>query len=134
MVSPDSSPQAGGPRAERRLKIAYLVNQYPHVSHSFIRREIAGVEAQGVTVERFSIRRPPVNLVDPADVAEQKRTRVLLGAGPIALLVALLGAALKRPRAFLGAWARRCASVAAPIAGSCDIGFTSPRPVSCCAG
>ena len=103
MVSPDSSPEAGDPRAARRLKIAYLVNQYPHVSHSFIRREIAGLEAQGVTVERFSIRRPPVNLVDPADLAEQKRTRVLLGAGPLGLLGALVGAALRRPGAFLGA-------------------------------
>lgn len=85
------------------LKIAYLVNQYPHVSHSFIRREIVGLEAQGFVVERFSIRRPPVNLVDPADLAEQKRTRVLLDAGALGLLVALGAALLRRPGAFVGA-------------------------------
>jgi hypothetical protein len=43
------------------MKVAYLVNQYPHVSHSFIRREIIALEAQGLTVERFSIRRRPRN-------------------------------------------------------------------------
>ena len=36
------------------MKVAYLVNQYPHVSHSFIRREILALEAHGVTVERFT--------------------------------------------------------------------------------
>jgi len=104
MVSSDSRPEGEGPSvATRGLKIAYLVNQYPHVSHSFIRREIAGLEAEGLTVERFSIRRPPVNLVDPADLAEQKRTRVLLEAGPVGLLLALAGAVLTRPGAFVGA-------------------------------
>lgn len=94
-----------GPAASlvRGLKVAYLINQYPHVSHSFIRREIAGLEAQGLTVERFSIRRPPVNLVDPADLAEQVRTRVILDAGPLGLLSALILAALPRPGAFLKA-------------------------------
>lgn len=98
MPAPPSSavPRTAG------LKIAYLVNQYPHVSHSFIRREIVGLEAQGFTVERFSIRQPPVNLVDPADLAEQKRTRVLLSAGPVGLLVALTRAMFTRPAAFIG--------------------------------
>jgi colanic acid/amylovoran biosynthesis glycosyltransferase len=36
--------------------IAYLINQYPKVSHSFIRREIAAIEAQGLQVERFAMR------------------------------------------------------------------------------
>jgi colanic acid/amylovoran biosynthesis glycosyltransferase len=38
------------------MKIAYLVNKYPKVSHSFIRREIAALEACGLLVARFSIR------------------------------------------------------------------------------
>src|SRR5450432_280839 len=101
-MNPDSAAAAAPPSAGG-LKIAYLVNQYPHVSHSFIRREIVGLEAQGFTVERFSIRRPPVSLVDPADLAEQKRTRVLLDSGPLGLLVALGGALLRRPGAFIRA-------------------------------
>ena len=36
------------------MKVAYLVNQYPHVSHSFIRREIVALEAQGIAVTRTS--------------------------------------------------------------------------------
>ncbi|HEY4186202.1 MAG TPA: glycosyltransferase [Polyangia bacterium] len=91
------------PQPGRGLKIAYLVNQYPHVSHSFIRREIAGLEAQGFAIVRFSIRRPPVDLRDAADVAEQKLTRVLLGAGALGLLRALLAVFVTAPAAFVTA-------------------------------
>ena len=79
------------------LKVAYLVNQYPAVSHSFIRREIAALEARDVTISRFSIRRPSADLVDPADVAEARATRVLLAAGPVALVTAWLGAFVAAP-------------------------------------
>ena len=82
------------------MKVAYLVNQYPHVSHSFIRREIVALEAEGLVVERFSVRPPPADLVDPADVAELAKTRQLLRAGAAKLLLALLGTALRSP----GAW------------------------------
>jgi glycosyltransferase involved in cell wall biosynthesis len=82
------------------IAVAYLVNQYPAVSHSFIRREIAALEAQGITVERFSIRPPPAALVDPADIAEQRKTRVLLRAGAVGLLGALAAAAVRAPGAF----------------------------------
>ena len=93
---------AGSPGASA-FKVAYLVNQYPHVSHSFIRREIAALETQGIAVERFSIRPPPVDLVDPADRAEQRKTRVLLRAGPFRLLVTLVGTAVREPVKWLAA-------------------------------
>ena len=86
-----------------RVRAAYLVNQYPHVSHSFIRREIAGVEAAGVGVLRVSVRRPGVKLVDLGDQAEERLTRVLLDAGAAMLAAALLQAALGRPLRLLGA-------------------------------
>src|SRR5262249_40236655 len=93
-----------GPRQEGTVcKVAYLVNQYPHVSHSFIRREIVAVEAQGVAVERFSIRSSGSALVDASDQAEQKKTRVLLAAGPFGLLTALLGTFFTRPFRWLKA-------------------------------
>ena len=38
------------------MRIAYLVNQYPAVSHTFIRREILALEKQGHEVLRISIR------------------------------------------------------------------------------
>jgi colanic acid/amylovoran biosynthesis glycosyltransferase len=83
------------------LKVAYLVNQYPHVTHSFIRREIIALEAQGVAVERFSIRRPPVNPVDAGDLSELKKTRTVLGPGAAGrLLTAAVVTVLTAPGAF----------------------------------
>jgi colanic acid/amylovoran biosynthesis glycosyltransferase len=97
------SAPGSGEDSSKRLKVAYLVNQYPAVSHSFIRREVAALEASGIGVERFSIRPSPPGLVDPADQAEQKRTFVLLGAGAGALVGALLGEAAHSPVAWLHA-------------------------------
>ena len=63
------------------MRVAYLVNRYPKVSHSFIRREIAGLEACGHEVLRYSVRPPDPGLVDPEDLAEAAQTRVLLAGG-----------------------------------------------------
>jgi|GEM_PF-2487029 len=79
------------------MRIAYLTNQYPKTSHSFIRREIAALEAQGVEIERFSIRPTQEELVDPADKAEREKTRALLSAGALHLLLALAVCCLSRP-------------------------------------
>jgi glycosyltransferase involved in cell wall biosynthesis len=79
------------------LKVAYLVNQYPHASHSFIRREILALEALGLTIERFSVRPSGESLVDPGDQSEQKRTHVLLHAGASGLILALVGTLLTQP-------------------------------------
>jgi colanic acid/amylovoran biosynthesis glycosyltransferase len=80
--------------------IAYLINQYPKVSHSFIRREIAAVEAGGIKVVRFSLRSCAAELVDDADHAELKHTRIVLDQGLVVLLSRLLQVALTRPRRF----------------------------------
>lgn len=64
--------------AGAKLRVAYLVNQYPKVSHSFIRREIAAVEHCGVHVERFSIRASGEEFPDEADRLEVNKTRVVL--------------------------------------------------------
>lgn len=85
------------------MTIAYLVNQYPKVSHSFIRREIAGVEACGIRVARFSIRTCGSELVDEVDKLEQELTQVVLGIGKVGLLFALLRVVLTRPLRFLSA-------------------------------
>lgn len=81
------------------MKIAYLVNVYPKVSHSFIRREIVALEAQGIEVVRFSIRRP-IDMVDSADHAEAKRTNVVLEAGLSGLVRATASIAFKQPMAW----------------------------------
>lgn len=84
-------------------RVAYLVNYYPKVSHSFIRREILELERQGVAVERIAVRGWDADLVDPVDRAEQARTRYTLQAGCLALAGACLAMLLHRPGQFLGA-------------------------------
>ena len=81
--------------------IAYLINQYPKVSHSFIRREIFGVEACGIQIRRFSIRSCADELVDQADISEVKKTRVVLEHGLLGLLPSLFCTIIQRPSAFL---------------------------------
>jgi colanic acid/amylovoran biosynthesis glycosyltransferase len=89
------------------MKVAYLTNQYPHVRHTFIRREVVALEAHGVDVLRYSIRDSGKDAVDPADRAEHRKTRALLAAGKGSLLGALVGDAVTRPVRFLRAL--RCA-------------------------
>jgi colanic acid/amylovoran biosynthesis glycosyltransferase len=82
------------------LRIAYLVNRYPAASHSFIRREIAAVESAGATVDRWSIRKPQVDIVDPLDTAELIKTRFVLSQSPFSFITSIMSAAFRRPRRF----------------------------------
>lgn len=84
-------------------KIAYLINQYPMASQTFIRREIAAIEATGVRVERYALRGWDTPLVDPADLAEARRTRRIQDSGMLRLFGALVATALKRPGRFVRA-------------------------------
>jgi len=86
------------------MNIGYLINQYPKVSHSFIRREIAGLEANDIPVARFSIRTCAPELVDQADKQELEKTQAILGIGIAGLLFALLRVAITKPIAFLTAF------------------------------
>ncbi|AEG48179.1 glycosyl transferase group 1 [Sphingobium chlorophenolicum L-1] len=70
--------------------IGYFTNQYPKVSHTFIRREILALEAAGVTVERWALRGWNADIADPADASERDRTRYILQRGPLPMLVAAL--------------------------------------------
>lgn len=88
------------------MRVAYLVNQYPSVSHTFIRREIAAVERGGsVEVARYSLRRAVHGFVDPADRVEAEKTQVVLDLGAVRLASATLRVALGSPRRFLAALA-----------------------------
>ncbi len=79
------------------MKVAYLTNQYPKTSHTFIRREIAGLEQAGLEVERISVRSVDEPLVDEADRLERGRTRVLLAHGALGLMPAALAMCATRP-------------------------------------
>lgn len=84
------------------LCVAYLVNQYPRTSHTFIRREIAALERLGVRVARFSVRGSPEALTNPEDLAEQDKTLRLLDHKAL-LVVATLLAVVFRPLKFVRA-------------------------------
>ncbi len=84
--------------ASVRTSIAYLVNRYPEVSHTFIRREIQALERLGIEVLRFSLRGPSGRLVDPVDIHEQTSTRYVVPTGLLALGVNLLRTTVSSPR------------------------------------
>jgi colanic acid/amylovoran biosynthesis glycosyltransferase len=80
------------------MSIAYLTPIYPMPSSTFIRREIAALEARGMVVHRFAMRRFEGELVDEADRAEQRRTYFLLEVGALGLVTAVFWGALTLPR------------------------------------
>lgn len=71
------------------MRLAYLTTTYPEVSHTFVRREILGLERLGHSVDRLSVRRPGSTLVDADDRAEALRTWYALDALRSELLPAL---------------------------------------------
>jgi glycosyltransferase involved in cell wall biosynthesis len=79
------------------MRIAYLVNQYPQVSHSFIRREILALERRGSEITRIALRGWNETLPDPADRSEQGKTRYVLRDGALSLLRDMLLIGLMRP-------------------------------------
>ena len=85
------------------LRVAYLVNQYPSVSHTFIRREIHALERLGVVVQRVAIRGWDLPLVDDADLRERALTRYVLKDGMRGLVPAVARAALGAPARFMTA-------------------------------
>lgn len=85
------------------LRVAYIVNQYPKVSHSFIRREILALERQGIEVLRIALRGRDAELVDAEDKAEQALTLYVLRQGGLALFAAMLRTLAASPGRFLSA-------------------------------
>lgn len=85
------------------MNIVYFVNQYPKVSHSFIRREILALERQGFEVQRIALRGWNDEVVDAEDVREKGRTQYVLQGGVVALLGAVVRQFLSQPMSFFSA-------------------------------
>jgi colanic acid/amylovoran biosynthesis glycosyltransferase len=84
------------------MRLAYFVNQYPKVSHTFIRREIRALEALGFEVQRYALRgQGDENIVDAADLEETQRTHYILTQRLMPLVWQTLVLSLRRP---LGLW------------------------------
>jgi glycosyltransferase involved in cell wall biosynthesis len=101
------------------MRVAYLTNQYPAPSHSFIRREIIALEARGNTVLRYALNYRENELVDEGDLAEKARTRHVLRQPLADILSMLAGVVLRHP---LGMLRALCASL--------HIGFRSDRGIA----
>ncbi len=82
------------------MRIAYLINQYPKISHSFIRREIGQLERLGFDVDRIAIRGWDDEALDELDAAERRLTRYVLRDGTQALLASCFRILLRRPVRF----------------------------------
>jgi colanic acid/amylovoran biosynthesis glycosyltransferase len=87
----------------RRLRIGYLTNQYPAVSHTFIRRELREIERRGHEVHRFAIRQAAAAPVDSADKEEFGKTFHVLSQPKSRLVIAMVAVAVARPWAFVRA-------------------------------
>lgn len=82
------------------MKLAYLINSYPMVSLSFIRREIQALEALGYEVQRYSIRTWNDTLVDAEDLEEAEKTTYILQTPSLKILGAVLLTLTQNPGAF----------------------------------
>ena len=81
-------------------RVAYLVNQYPGISATFIRREIHALEGHGYDVRRYGIRRSPDAVVDPLDVVEQQKTHYVLDTNAFTFLLAVVAVMFGSPIRF----------------------------------
>ena len=86
------------------MRITYLINQYPKVSHTFIRREILALEKQGFDIQRLALRGWDEKLIDLDDIAEQQKTTYVLKNGAISLLLSAAKTLAQKPLPFFCAF------------------------------
>jgi glycosyltransferase involved in cell wall biosynthesis len=99
--------------------VAYMGSGYPRVTDAFITREIAGVEACGITVERFAIRAPAEDkITGPDQRRERDLTTYLLGGSKPAMAIAVAKVAIRSPRRFMSSVKLALATRRAGIDGS----------------
>lgn len=85
------------------MKVAYLINHFPKVSHSFIRREILALERQGFDVLRIALRGWDTPVPDAEDRRERELTHYVLQRGAFPLILAALQAFFSSPQRFAAA-------------------------------
>jgi colanic acid/amylovoran biosynthesis glycosyltransferase len=82
------------------MRIAYLVNQYPKISHTFIRREILALEEAGVEIVRIAVRGHETESLDPSDAEEFGKTRYIIKASFAEIFGSCARALIHRPLLF----------------------------------
>ncbi|MEM9561217.1 MAG: glycosyltransferase [Actinomycetota bacterium] len=103
-----------------RPRLAYLTGEFPRATDTFIQREIAALRADGFELDTFGVRRTgPEHLVGPEQREAQATTTYLLDlARTPALVLALLGAAVRAPRRLAAATALALATKRPGIRGA----------------
>ena len=86
------------------MRVAYFINQYPKVSHSFIRREIRALEELGVSVQRIALRGWDGELVDADDILEREQTQFVLKVGVFHILLSMIKTMASGPCRFFCAF------------------------------
>ncbi len=87
------------------------MNSYPMTSTTFIRREMESLEGLGLDIERYAVRHWDDVLVDPLDIAEQKRTHYLLTKNLSGLFAAFFKVLASNPAGLfraLSLWRKVC--------------------------
>ena len=84
------------------MKIGYVASRYPDVSHTFIRREVESLIADGVDVTTFTVRRSErAEHFGPADRVADSTTTSILPISALALARFQLAALVRSPSAYL---------------------------------
>lgn len=81
-------------------RVAYLVSQYPAVSHVFIEREVLGLRARGVEVHTFSVRKPDPKTLHSQVMRDEAAATVVLQEDPKALALSNARVATRRLRPY----------------------------------
>lgn len=83
-------------------RVAYVVSEYPKVSHTFVMREVEALRALGAVVDTVTIRRtPPGDLLTDVDREADRATFAILPVGVGELAGAHARSALRRPGRYL---------------------------------
>jgi colanic acid/amylovoran biosynthesis glycosyltransferase len=93
---------ADRPTQRPDCRVAYLVSEFPAVSHTFIAREIDALRARGVDVVTMSIRKTPAErLLSDADRRAAAETFTVFPLRKVRFVLAHARAALTRPARYL---------------------------------
>jgi colanic acid/amylovoran biosynthesis glycosyltransferase len=96
----DSDPRASANTEKPR--IAYLLSQYPAVSHTFFLKEILGLKQLGFHIETSSVNRPdrPVSELTPIEAREASQTYYIKDTSHWRILTTLMLVLVKHPGIF----------------------------------
>lgn len=79
------------------MRVAYFVNRYPAPYHTYIRREIRAMEANGVATFRYALRQADQDSGHPEDDVEARLTRHVVNAGALRILWCFASTMLTKP-------------------------------------